>query len=161
MSWLPHPALSLLLWIVWLLLNNSASPGQLLLGALLGMLIPLFSQRFWPQRLLLARPGLIPGFAGRVLWDILVANFRVARQVLGRREEIRPCFVEVPLELESGFALTLLAGVVSLTPGTVSAEFDPQHRRLLVHALSADDPVALVHEIKVRYEAPIREIFAC
>ena len=158
MTWFPHPILSLLLLVLWLLLNNSASPGQILLGALLGLLIPGFSQRFWPERLRLARPALLPGFVGRVLWDILVANFRVAFLVLGPSERIRPRFVEVPLELDGDFALTLLAGVVSLTPGTVSAEIDLARNRLLVHALSEDEPAELVRTIKHRYETPIREI---
>jgi multicomponent K+:H+ antiporter subunit E len=159
MNWLPHPILSLLLLLLWLLLNNSASPGHILLGALLALLIPRFSRRFWPERLRFARPARLPGFVALVLWDILVANFRVALLVLGPRKRIRPRFVEVPLDLEGDFALTLLAGVVSLTPGTVSAEIDEERGRLLVHALSEDEPEALVQGIKHRYEAPIREIF--
>ena len=78
---LPHPTLSGFLLVLWLLLNNSAAPGHLFLGALLGFLIPLFTQRFWPDRLILARPGLMLRFAGRVLWDIIAANFAVARVV--------------------------------------------------------------------------------
>ena len=58
--WLPHPLLSLLLLLLWLLLNNSATPGHLMLGALIGLLIPRFTRRFWPERLGLARPAL-PG----------------------------------------------------------------------------------------------------
>ena len=55
----------------------------------------------------------------------------------------------------------MLASVVSLTPGTVSADIDAERRHLLVHALSVADTEALVREIKARYEAPIKEIFAC
>ena len=47
-SGMPHPLLSLLLMLLWLLLNNSAAPGHLVLGALFGLLIPLFTRRFWP-----------------------------------------------------------------------------------------------------------------
>jgi multicomponent K+:H+ antiporter subunit E len=158
---LPHPLLSLLLLLLWLLLSNSAAPGQLLLGALLGVIIPLFSRRFWPQRLHLARPGLLLSFAGRVLWDILLANFAVARVVLGASGAIRPAFVRVPLDIEGDFPVTLLASVISLTPGTLCAELDRERGYLLVHALSEEHPERLVHRIKTRYEAPIKEIFAC
>jgi len=65
---LPHPLLSLLLLLLWLLLNNSAAAGQLVLGALFGVLIPLFTRRFWPQPAYLTRPGRALRFAGRVLW---------------------------------------------------------------------------------------------
>lgn len=159
---LPHPLLSLLLVLIWLLMNNSATPGQLLLGTLLGILIPLFTRRFWlqpPQRL--ARPGLAFRFAGRVLWDIIVASFVVARVVLGPRSALRPAFVCIPLDVEGDFAMTVLASVISLTPGTVSADLDAEHGYLLVHALSVHNAEALVQQIKTRYEAPIKEIFAC
>ncbi len=160
-SLLPHPGLSSFLLVLWLLLNNSAAPGHLVLGALLGVLIPLFTRRFWPERLGLARPGLMLRFSGRVLWDILVANFAVARVVLGPRSAIRPAFVRVPLDIHDDFPVTVLASVVSLTPGTVSADIDAERRNLLVHALSVSDTEALVQDIKARYEAPIKEIFAC
>ncbi len=160
-SLLPHPGLSSFLLVLWLLLNNSAAPGHLVLGALLGVLIPLFTRRFWPERLGLARPGLMLRFSGRVLWDIIVANFAVARVVLGPRSAIRPAFVRVPLDIHDDFPVTVLASVVSLTPGTVSADIDAERRNLLVHALSVSDTEALAQDIKARYEAPIKEIFAC
>lgn len=160
-SWLPHPLLSLLLMLVWLLLNDSAAPGHLVLGALLGFLIPRFTRRFWPEPVVLARPALVLRFAGRVLWDIVVANFAVAKVVLGPSAAIRPVFVRVPLDVQPDFAVTVLASVISLTPGSVTADVDAERRFLLVHALSEDDPEALVRQIKTRYEAPIKEIFAC
>lgn len=161
LSWLPNPLLSLLLLLLWLLLNNSATPGHIVLGAILGITIPHFSQRFWPERFTLARPALALRFAGRVLWDIVAANFAVARVVLGPKGAIRPVFVRVPLDMQLEIAVTMLASVISLTPGTVSADLDPKRRYLLVHALSEDDPEALVRRIKMRYERIIREIFAC
>ncbi|MEA3275664.1 MAG: Na+/H+ antiporter subunit E [Pseudomonadota bacterium] len=159
--WMPHPLLSLVLLVLWLLLNNSASPGHLVLGALLGVLIPLFTRRFWPEPARVRRPVLALRFAALVLWDIVVANFAVARIVLGPREAIRPAFVRVPLDVKGEVAVTVLASVVSLTPGTVSADLDAERRYLLVHALSEDDPSRLTRHIKTRYEAPIKEIFAC
>jgi multicomponent K+:H+ antiporter subunit E len=150
-----------MLLTLWLLLNNSASAGHLLLGALLGVLIPWFTRRFWPEPATLRRPGAALRLAGRVLWDILVASFVVARFVLGPREAVRPAFLRVPLEVQGEFAITVLASVISLTPGTVSADLDPQRRYLLVHALSAEEPEVFVRHIKARYEAPIKEIFSC
>jgi multicomponent K+:H+ antiporter subunit E len=158
---LPHPLLSLLLLLLWLLLNNSISPGHLVLGGLLAILIPLFTRRFWPEPATVRRPGLALRLAGIVLWDILVANLRVALLIVGPRQHIRPQFVWVPLDTQGEVAVTVLASVVSLTPGTVSADLDPDRRHLLVHALSEEDAAALVRQIKTRYEAPIKEIFAC
>jgi multicomponent K+:H+ antiporter subunit E len=69
--------------------------------------------------------------------------------------------VQVPLDVEGEVAQTVLAGVITLTPGTLSATLDRERRRMLVHALSEDDPEELIRQVKSRYEAPIKEIFAC
>ena len=158
---LPHPLLSLLLLLLWLLLNNDASPGHLLLGSLLAVLIPLFTRRFWPKRGYIRRPLYALRFAGLVLWDIVVANFVVTQVVLGPSSAVRPVFVHVPLDVEGEFATTVLLMVISLTPGTVTADLDKERCYLLVHALSEDDPQALVTRIKERYETAIKEIFIC
>lgn len=158
---LPQPLLSLLLLVIWLLLNDSLSAGQILLGASLGLLIPLFTKRFWPEMAELRRPLLALRLAGLVLYDIIIANFVVSRIVLGPSDAMKPTFVRLPLDLKGDFAVTVLIGVISLTPGTVTAELDADRRYLLVHALSEEDPESLVRQIKTRYEAPIKEILAC
>lgn len=158
---LPHPLLSGFLLLLWLMINNSSAPGHVLLGAFLGVALPLYTSRFWPEPAPVHRLGLAFRFAGLVLWDILVANFTVALVVLGPEDAVRPGFVRVPLDVEGDIAKTVLASVVSLTPGTVSADFDDEHRCLLVHALIVEDAQALALQIKSRYEAPIKEIFAC
>jgi multicomponent K+:H+ antiporter subunit E len=157
--WLPQPRLTLVLVLVWLLLNNSLAPGHILLGLLLGWLIPLFTWRFWPETLRLHAPLTLLRFIGVVLWDILVANLTVARLIVGQPGKLRPAFFEVPLDLKGEIGSSLLANTISLTPGTVSLELSPDHRSLRVHALDAPDPDALVQEIKARYEAPLKKVF--
>ena len=78
---LPHPLMSITLALVWLLLVNTVNIGHVLLGALFGVLIPMFTNAFWPERPHLARPGLIIAFAIHMLRDIVVSNLIVARQI--------------------------------------------------------------------------------
>lgn len=158
---LPHPVTSLVLVTVWLLLNHSVSAGHVVLGAALGWLIPLFTQRFFPEPVYLGRAGVLVRFLAVVLWDIVVANFSVARLALAPVSRLRPGFVRVPVDVEDDFALTALANTISLTPGTVSAQITPDRRHILVHALDLGDESALVNTIKARYEAPLKEIFKC
>ena len=158
---LPHPITSVLLVLVWLLLQQSLSPRHLLLGAILGTVVPLFTRRFWPEHVRVARPLVVLRFIAVVLWDILAANFSVARLALGPASGIQPGFVRLPVDLTSDFALTVLASTVSLTPGTVSAEVTADRRHLVIHYLACDDEGALVRSVKQRYEAPLKEIFAC
>ena len=157
---LPRPALSLALFLLWAALTNAASLATLLLGVLLSLALPFITLRFWPDARRIARPGLIPGFAARVAWDMLLANWAVARRVVGPVAKLSPAFVEVPLDLRDPFVATILASIVSLTPGTVSIDVDQQRWVLKLHALDAPDPEALIREIKQRYETPIREIFS-
>lgn len=159
--WLPQPLLSLCLMLVWVLLVNNPSLGHWLLGALLGWLIPLLTHVFWVDPPRVYRPLKLCLFLLRVLSDIVVANLQVAKLILGPVDRLRPAFVEVPMLLENDLALTMLASVISLTPGTVSADLSDDRKTLLVHSLDVADQAALVAEIKSRYEAPLLEVFTC
>lgn len=157
---LPHPGLSLLLLVIWMLMLNALSFGWLVLGVVFAITIPLFTAPFWPDRPLM-RWGLpLLGYGMLVIGDIVVANFQVARLILFRRNrDIRSRWLAVPLELHSAEAITLLAATVSLTPGSVSADISNDGRFLLVHSLDTQDPAAEVERIKTRYERRLMEIF--
>ncbi len=154
----PHPWLSLVLLLIWLLLQNSVSFAQLLVGGLFAWLIPLFTRPFWPETVVVARPLLMLRFLLLVLYDIVTANITVARQILVRPRQLHPAFVVVPLSLQSELAISILTNVISLTPGTVAARLSQDHTELWVHALHVEDTEALVAEIKQRYEAPLKEV---
>ena len=156
-----NPVLSAFLLVVWLLANNSVSPGQLLLGAVLAVLLPAVTRTFWPDYPVIRHWAPIPRFAAVVMWDIVVANLRVAALVLGPARRLHPRFLTIPLEVEHPFSITTLAGIISLTPGTVSANLSGDRRTLLVHALSEEDAEGAVATIKERYERPLLEIFGC
>ncbi|MEM0516029.1 Na+/H+ antiporter subunit E [Pseudoalteromonas sp. YIC-827] len=171
-KWLPTPFRSVLLFIVWLLLNNSVSAGHLILGAVLAIAIPLMIAPFHTAQPLILRPGLATKQVFVVLWDIITANVEVAFKILAPTKRLRPGFIKVPLDLQHELPITILASTVSLTPGTVSAEVYPipeslpkgevpTQRFLLIHVLDLDDEQALIDTIKSRYEAPLKEIFQC
>lgn len=156
---LPSPVLSALLFVLWPLLNQSWSPGQLALGAALALCIPWFSERLRPGKAALRAPWVIVRLGFVVLWDIVIANVEVARRILGRESAIRPRFVWLPLTIADPHGIVALAGIVTMTPGTLSSELTPDRRHLLIHVLNVDDEAALVAGIKARYEAPLLAIF--
>ena len=91
---------------------------------------------------------------------MIVANFQVARIVLFMpRDKIRSAWVTVPLDLRSPEAITLLAGTITMTPGTLTADMSACGRALLIHSLHAPDPDAVRDDIKARYEARLKRIF--
>jgi len=156
---IPHPGLSVLLVIVWLLMANSISFGGLLIGIVIGLALPIFTAPFWPGRPdVNYRAGL--AYLGLVLWDIVVANFEVAAIILFKRNrDLNPVWLVIPMELDTPEAITVFAGTISLTPGTVSADVSACGKYLLVHALDADQPDAEITRIKIRYEERLKRVF--
>ena len=158
---LPSPMLSLVMWCLWLLLANDFSVGQMVLGVFFAWLIPVLTQPFWLSRPGIQKPWKLLSFLLLVHRDIVVANLAVAKLVLGSPSRLRPAFVEVPLDIRDDFVITMLASVVSLTPGTVSADVSQDRSVLLVHGLDVADIAEMIATIKQRYEAPLKEIFGC
>lgn len=156
---LPHPLLSLMLWIIWLLLNNTVAPGHMLLGAILAIAIPLLTSAFWPEKVCMRHPFTLLKFIAVVMWDIMVANVIVAKLILGNKNNLQPKFLHIPLDIEDPIAISLLANTISLTPGTVSCDVSDDRKTLLVHGLHEEDPAATVNEIKQRYEQPLKKVF--
>jgi len=156
---LPAPLLSLVLAIVWPVLNQSWSLGQILLGLCLAVAVPWITEALRADTPRLRRPGLILHLGLTVLKDIVTSNIDVARLILGREADIRPGFVWLPLSITDAHGIVALAGIITMTPGTLSADLSADRRHLLIHAFNVDDEAALIAAIKSRYEAPLMEIF--
>ena len=161
MKLLPMPFHSLLLFTVWLLMNNSISPGHIVLAVFFAISIPLLVNSMRDEQPKIRKPWLALRYFLMVLKDILVANIQVAALVLGPIKRLQPGFVAIPLDLNSDVGITVLASTVSLTPGTVSVEVSEDKRWLYVHALHLDNEQDLIDEVKQRYEQPIKEILGC
>lgn len=156
---LPHPGLSALLVVMWMVMVNDLTFGTLFLALVVGVVVPLFTAPWWPGR---PQVRFLPAlaYAALVLWDIVIANFQVAAIILFKpTRDLRPAWLTIPLELSSPEAITVFAGTISLTPGTVSADVSACGEYLLVHALHAPDPAVEIAKVKARYEARLKEIF--
>ncbi|EPF80651.1 Na+/H+ antiporter subunit E [Acinetobacter rudis] len=155
---LPHPFVSSLVTVSWLMLNHSLDPFDITVALLLGLIIPKLVQPFiihtpkiqWSKAIMLILV---------VLKDIIISNIRVAKQVLGPMDNLHPKWYRVPLDTDHDYVNTLLAMIITTTPGTVTAGIDQERGDILVHALSCDDIEADILDIKTRYEAPLLEIF--
>jgi len=160
-NWLlPHPFLTVIIAVVWTLLQNQVSAGMVVFGFILGIIIPQLTAAWWPDRPQGFRMGKMISYALMVMWDILVANIQVAKIVLFvPNDKLKPTWIVIPLDLKQPEAITILAGTITLTPGTVSADLSDEGHSLLVHTLHTDDPEGEVATIKTRYEARLKEIF--
>jgi multicomponent Na+:H+ antiporter subunit E len=98
------------------------------------------------------------GLVGIVLVEVLVSSLRVAWEILTPRPRARPGILRVPLDVSSVGQITLLAHLVTLTPGTVSLDVSKDRTSLYVHAMFLEDPEDLVRRIKERLETRVRRV---
>jgi multicomponent K+:H+ antiporter subunit E len=158
---LPFPIVSASLLVLWLLLNQTLSPGHLLLGgavALVGgwVLTALEPPKARPRRL-----ATVARLAALVLLDIIRSNIAVARIILGfGRRRRSPGFVEIPLELRDPYGLAALACIITSTPGTLWVDFNAESGTLTIHVLDLIDEAEWISTVKGRYERLLLEIFA-
>lgn len=156
----PHPLLTVFLTLVWLMLVNRFSWNSVIFGFFLGMLIPYFIRAYWPHTPKMRAPLMMVEYVLITLLDIVRANLTVTYLILFRRaDSLQPAWIAVPLELRTPEAITVLAGTITLTPGTVTCDVSDGGHNLLVHCLHAPEPGEVLDEIKNRYERRLKEIF--
>lgn len=157
----PHPLISSFLFITWMLLVNEFKIGSLVMAFILATIIPIITSVYWPDCAKIKSPIAFISYILMVLWDIVIANIQVAKIIIFMApDHIKSAWIIVPLEIESPESITLLAGTITMTPGTLSAEISQDGKMLLVHALHAPNPDSIRDDIKARYETRLKRIFA-
>ena len=149
---------NLLLALLWAAVVGSVDPAHLLTGFLVGYAV------LW-----IARPVLGPTryfgklfealrFAAFFIYELVLSNVRVAWDVLTPKAHRRPGVVAVPLDADSDVEITLLANLVTLTPGSLSLDVSPDRRCLYVHAMFVDDIDELRRDIKDGFERRVLDL---
>lgn len=155
---LPAPWLSVALLLLWLALSRSASPGQLVVGVILAIWIPVLTTKLRLSPLRATHPWLALRYLGRVLFDVIASNLLVGSQVVWKSHRLSPRFVVVPLDLRDPFGLGVLAIVTTIVPGTVWSELALDRSTLVLHVWDVPDEAEFIARYKSRYEQPIREM---
>lgn len=93
------------------------------------------------------------------VWEISRANLHLAALVLNFRRTNRPRFVRVPIRVRRDTAVTALANLITLTPGTLAVDLAPDRSSLLVHVFDLEEESAAVAEIQNRLERAVAEVF--
>lgn len=151
--------LFLALLALWLVLNESLAPADVLLGAVLALAGTAAYSRLG-ERTALRRPAAIAGILGVFLVDLVRSNLAVARIVLGLGGGRRTAgFLSMPLELRHPAGLAAMACIITATPGTCWVRYDRDADRLTIHVLDLVDEAAWIHLFKERYERRLKEIF--
>lgn len=158
--WLPSPPLSLALFVVWLLLNQSLDAPTLLLAVVMAVAVPLLTRSLRPATVRMRHPVVALKLTGRIAVDVTRSAWAVARLLLTHRAaDIHSAFVTVPLKMRDPNGLAVLAMILCLTPGTAWAELALDSSVLLIHVFDIDDEAAFIAQVQQRYERPLMEIF--
>jgi multicomponent K+:H+ antiporter subunit E len=147
------------LFALWLLLNDTVSPGQLTLGVVLTIAIALGTAAMRPLGARLHHLLVALGLFFVVLTDIIRSNIAVAGIILSPGRTATPGFMTLPIDLRDPYGLALLACIITATPGTIWAGLSPDGGLLTIHVLDLKDEDAWIRTIKHRYEHPLMEIF--
>lgn len=150
---------NLLLAIAWVAVTGSASLLNLVFGFLLGTLALIIIREPFGSRGYLRRARLVLSLAALFLKELSLSAWKVTLTVLSPDMKLKPGIFAFPLAVTSDFEITLLANLITLTPGTLSVDVSTDRRTLYVHALDCSDPEATTRDIANGFERKIMEAF--
>lgn len=150
-------AINLILAFVWAALNGGIGLPSLVVGFVIGygvlfVLQPLFGGSNYCGKLY---DGVL--LVLYFLYELVVSSLRVAWDVVTPMQRSKPALVAVPLDACSDSEVTVLANLVSLTPGSLSVDISADRSHLLVHAMFVDDPDVFKQEVKSGMEKRVLE----
>lgn len=156
---LSHPILAGFLLVLWLVLQQSAGLGHILLGGFVAIAVSMAASAIIPERIVVRRPlKLIQLFVVAGL-DIIRSNLAVMSVLFHPRPNPTAGFIEMELTLKNPFALAILACILTSTPGSAWLEYDRARSTVLIHVFDLVDEEEWVATVKRRYETLLLEIF--
>jgi multicomponent Na+:H+ antiporter subunit E len=147
---------------VWVVLLGQFTLANILFGLVVGYgLMFLFRNTLVPDTSYFRKVSQAVTFVLYFLWELMISNLRVAKEVLTPGLQMKPGIVAVPLDVTTGFEITLLANLITLTPGTLSLDISDDNKIIYVHTMYVDalDLEAFRDSIKQGFEKQVKEIF--
>jgi multicomponent Na+:H+ antiporter subunit E len=151
---------SILLALAWAALQGDMTLANLLVGYGVGyVILALLAKGGVMPSTLASRTAHAAGLAGFFLRELLLANVRVAADVLRPRTRIRPAVVGIPLDVTSDGEILLLSMLINITPGSVTIDLSEDRRTLYVHVMHMTSAEATRREIKEGFERRVKMVF--
>lgn len=147
--------------LLWAGINGNFSEANLIFGAVIGLVAVLLLRQSLVSPGLGKRVKRIAKLGASFVYELMASAIKVAVLVLrpDMHKVIRPAFVKVPLSVKSEAEITVLANLVTLTPGTLSVDVSEDKKFLYVHTISLDTREALIAEIAKGFEKQVKEVF--
>ena len=153
----------MLVWTISLAFMWSAVTGRfefsnVVVGMVLGYVVLFVAQPVMGPSNYFKRIQRTVSFAAFYVWELVLANVRVASDVLTPRPRIRPGVLAIPLDANTDTEITLVANLLTLTPGSVSLDVSSDRRFLYLHAMYIDDVEAYRASVKADIERRVLEV---
>jgi multicomponent Na+:H+ antiporter subunit E len=150
--------LNFILAFVWMFLKTSYSPASFFVGYFFGLLIIYMFRRFFTSRFYLLRVVAVVNLIYIFSRELLLSNIAVLKVILRPKLNIKPGIFAFPTDLEQDWEITMLANLITLTPGTLVVDISPDNRVLYVHAMDIDDAEESIQGIKNTFEKATMEV---
>jgi multicomponent Na+:H+ antiporter subunit E len=160
---------NIVLALLWAALTGEFTIANLILGFILGALLiwlgrsvtgrPSYFVKGEPLPKMLFRPIGFIKFVVIFLWEVVLANITIVRTVLSPKLDVTPAIVALPLDIKTEAEITLLANMITLTPGTLSLDVSDDRSVIYVHAVHGEDPEKVKQDIKQVFEKLVHEVF--
>jgi multicomponent Na+:H+ antiporter subunit E len=150
--------LNLLLSLAWIALTGQFTPINLIIGFALGYLLLWIMQRSEKPSTYFLKGRQVVHFIIFFAWEVMMANIRVAYDVLTPRHRMTPGIVAIPLDAKTDREITILANLITLTPGTLSLDVSADSRVIYIHAMYIKDVDKFKESIKKEFEKRLLEV---
>jgi multicomponent Na+:H+ antiporter subunit E len=150
--------LNILLSLAWIALTAQFTPTNLIIGFALGYLVLWVTLRTDSHSVYFIKLRQVISFTFFFAWEVIKANLRVAYEVLTPRHHMSPAVIAIPLDARTGAEITVLANLITLTPGTLSLDVSNDRRVLYIHAMYVKDVVQFKKDLKEELEHRLLEV---
>ena len=151
--------LNVFLAITWAALTSEMTLANFSGGFAVGYVILWFVGRATGNTRYAGKVVQVLRFALRFLWELLVATLRVAIDIVTPKHLMKPAILAIPVKSSSVAEATMLANVITLTPGTLSLDVSPDGSVIYVHAMYVDDAEATRQSIQYGLGQRVHEVF--
>lgn len=149
---------NILLTIIWIFLTGSYAVVNFVFGFIISFLILwVISSKEKENKYVRLVPKLVSFFLF-FLWEVVKANLQVAYEVITPQNNMKPGIVKIPLDAKTDIEITLLANLITLTPGTLSLDVSEDKKVLYVHSMYVHDKQAFINDIKNGFERRLLSI---
>ncbi|MFC0557973.1 Na+/H+ antiporter subunit E [Halalkalibacter alkalisediminis] len=150
--------LNIVIALVWAMLQNSYTGVDFLVGYVIGILILFVLRRFLQFDFYMRRIWALVKLTLLFIKELILANIDVIKIVLSPKMDIQPGIIAVPTKLDTEWELTLLASLISLTPGTLSMDFSDDNKYIYIHSIHVPDKEEMIRQIHNTFERAILEV---